>query len=205
MKKRIVTLLSIAAAVLAVVALGMMLSARQGSGERPYQPLLSNENTATVAATRTVGSEHATSPVPAAPEVSRRDQAIASQNNASAEAESKPKSKSTEKKPSTESEKSSDDKADPSTGKVNGLTLEQRKACFYDLIGAEDRAVAQAEATYPMDDDPENVQKNVELRLQLQEQFEAEVAQEYGVTAEQLDAIAEEGIRNSWPMPPLPD
>jgi len=84
------------------------------------------------------------------------------------------------------------------------LTIEQRKAFYWEIIEAQDRAVAEADAQYPMDADPPQVAEYVALWLKLTEEYEAEVRRKYGLTPEQADAVIEEGIVNRWPMPPLP-
>lgn len=84
-----------------------------------------------------------------------------------------------------------------------GLTIEQREQCYYDIIAAEDRAVAEAEAQYPLDTEDAEVASHVALRIELLDRYEQEVLDEYGITADQLDAIVQEGIQNGWPMPPL--
>ncbi len=86
---------------------------------------------------------------------------------------------------------------------VTELTLAQRRACYWDLVAAQDRAVAEAEAAYPLDADPPDIEAHLALRASLTEEYEAAVRDEYDITAAQLAAIAEEGIQAGWPMPPL--
>lgn len=85
------------------------------------------------------------------------------------------------------------------------LTLEERKAFYWELIEAQDRAVAEAEAAHPMDSDPPQVDKYVALWLELTAEYETAVREKYDVSEAQADAIVEEGIVNRWPMPPLPE
>ena len=84
------------------------------------------------------------------------------------------------------------------------LTLEQRQACYYDLIAAEDRAVAEASEKYSLDDDPPNISGYVALFIELLEKYQGEVCAEYGITTDQIATIISEGTSNNWPMPPLP-
>lgn len=104
----------------------------------------------------------------------------------------------------TEAEDPAGPADDPATPVViPDLTLEQRKACYWDLIAAQDRAVAEAEAQYPLDAEPPDVAAHLALRMSLTETYEAAVRAEYGITAAELEAIGWEGIENNWPMPPL--
>jgi hypothetical protein len=84
------------------------------------------------------------------------------------------------------------------------LTLEQRKACYWELIAAEDRAVAEAEAAYPMESDDADVDANVKMRLELTEKYQALVRAKYRISREAAEAIIAEGMANGWPMPPIP-
>ncbi len=83
------------------------------------------------------------------------------------------------------------------------LTLEERQACYWDLVLAEDRAVAEAEEAYPLSANPPNVPAHVELRFRLMDEYQAVVGEEYGLSREELDSIIDEGIEDRWPMPPL--
>lgn len=84
------------------------------------------------------------------------------------------------------------------------LTLEERKAFYWELIEAQDRAVLEADAKYPMDDDPPNVDAYVTLWLELTGTYEEEVRRKYGLSAAQAEIVIEEGLVNNWPMPPYP-
>ncbi len=109
-----------------------------------------------------------------------------------------------------------DDKPDATNGAVpsptpspgpppTNLSLEERKAFYWELIEAQDRAVAEAEAAHPMDSDPPQVDEYVRLWLELTAKYESAVREKYDVSEAQADAIVEEGIVSSWPMPPLPE
>jgi len=54
----------------------------------------------------------------------------------------------------------------------------------------------EATARYPSD-----IYKCIELEDNLNEKYKNELAQKYGLTREELDAIALEGVSNLWPMP----
>lgn len=94
---------------------------------------------------------------------------------------------------------------DPKPVPAVELTLEQRKACYWDLIAAEDRAVAEAEKKYPLDAEEPKVNEHLTLRFSLTEKYQAEVAEEFGISVEQAAQVMAEGTDNQWPMPPLPE
>ena len=95
--------------------------------------------------------------------------------------------------------------AKPAPAPPTGLSLAKRQACYWELIEAQDRAVAEAENAYPMDSDPPQVDAYVALWLELTKEYEAAVMERHGVTQAQADAIVDEGITSGWPMPPLPE
>jgi cytoskeletal protein RodZ len=93
----------------------------------------------------------------------------------------------------------------PAPAPPTGLSLAERKAFYWELIEAQDRAVAEAEKAHPMDSDPPQVDDYVALWLELTKEYEGAVMEKYGVTQAQADAIVDEGITSGWPMPPLPE
>ena len=52
-------------------------------------------------------------------------------------------------------------------------------------------------------DGREQVKKQVELQRNLQKTYEADIAREHGLTAEQLKSIDTEAVRKQWPLPSL--
>ncbi|MDY0087795.1 MAG: hypothetical protein RBS78_04525 [Coriobacteriia bacterium] len=84
------------------------------------------------------------------------------------------------------------------------LSIQQRQDFYWRIVEAQDRAVADAEAKYPMGSEPPKVTEYVALWLQLTEKYEGLVRKQFGVTPEQADVIIGEGIADNWPMPPLP-
>lgn len=84
-----------------------------------------------------------------------------------------------------------------------GLTTEKRKACYWEGVQAEDRAVAEAEAAYPLDSEHKDADKHLALRASLMEKYKTVVAQKYGITLSQLEKVMEEGVQKHWPMPPF--
>ena len=84
------------------------------------------------------------------------------------------------------------------------ISEDQRRAIFKELLAAEDRADAEAEAIYPLDIfDPnwqeDNVEKNVDLFWELFEKYNAEVRAKYGITEDHADEIGAEGATQYWP------
>lgn len=94
-------------------------------------------------------------------------------------------------------------KEDDEESEPVALTLEERKDCYWNLIAAEDQAVAEANEKYPFDSDSPDIDAHVKLRLELTEKYQKVVREESGVTAKQAEAILEEGANKAWPMPPL--
>jgi hypothetical protein len=84
------------------------------------------------------------------------------------------------------------------------LTLAERQAFYWELIEAQDRAVIEADAKYPMDADPPDVDSYVALWIELNTKYEAEVRTKYGLSPAQANVVVEEGLANNWPMPPYP-
>jgi tetratricopeptide (TPR) repeat protein len=67
-----------------------------------------------------------------------------------------------------------------------GLTEQQRKQAFYDMVVLEDKI--------PIDD------PNYDEKM---DNVEVTIAQKYGITIEQVRAIGIEGVTKGWPMPPI--
>jgi len=96
-----------------------------------------------------------------------------------------------------------------------GLTEGQRRVIFKDIVRAEDRARAESMVTYPdllpsapgYSQDAFLAQLGQQMGEQerLTESYKSALAREHGLTREQLDDIESEGLREDWPMPPLPD
>jgi hypothetical protein len=90
-----------------------------------------------------------------------------------------------------------------------GLTEAQRRDVYQDILGAEDHAQLEADRRYPPPDpaaSSERWQRYSEARDQFRKQAEDEdkkaIARRYGLTADQLAAIAKEAVQSSWPRPP---
>lgn len=97
---------------------------------------------------------------------------------------------------------SGDAKRDAKADVATSLTLEQRKAAYFALIGAEDRAVKEAEEEIPNQGDREQIDAHLALRFRLLEEYEASIREQYDLSDEDIAAILEEGVNNAWPMPP---
>lgn len=106
--------------------------------------------------------------------------------------------------PGTDPDSGEQSPEDPTPVPEITLTLEERKAFYWEIIEAQDRAVLEANAEYPMDADPPDVDSYIALWLELSEEYEGAVRAKYGLIPAQADIVIEEGIVNNWPMPPLP-
>lgn len=92
-----------------------------------------------------------------------------------------------------------------------GLTEEERRKIFRELVKAEDRATRKANQKYPIDMNcvsPEqakaNVEPNGEMATRLTEKFTREVREKYGISEETADEITAEAFQENWPMPEMP-
>ena len=76
-----------------------------------------------------------------------------------------------------------------------GLTRAERAAAYRRIVSAEDRGQAKAESEFPTD-----LSRQFERSDQLGEQYKQDLASELGITRDQLDEIAVEGLQQNWPM-----
>lgn len=88
-------------------------------------------------------------------------------------------------------------RARSSTEVLHGLTVDQRQAYFRDVVAAEARAMADADARINPNVD---VMANIGLNNDLREQYVDELRDSYGLTAEQHAAIMAEAMQKGWPM-----
>jgi hypothetical protein len=94
-----------------------------------------------------------------------------------------------------------------------GLSVQQRKAIWDELIKAEDRAWAEAENAYPSNLDAVRGMSREQIKIQLDRHFLTEEAlkegykdrlsKKYNLTKQQLKEIALEGLEKDWAMPPF--
>lgn len=76
-----------------------------------------------------------------------------------------------------------------------GYSEEERKQIYRRLVAAEDRGDAEAEEREPTD-----VMKQTDLSFELGDRYKDELAEELGITREQLSEIAAEAFGKNWPM-----
>ena len=84
-----------------------------------------------------------------------------------------------------------------------GFTEEERRQIFKEIVAAEDRAMNEADAKYPlgkagvtMDD----FKKNSDLNSELTEKYKEQVRKKYGITEDQETEIVVEAFMEKWPM-----
>lgn len=92
-----------------------------------------------------------------------------------------------------------------------GLTEEKRKEIWQAIIKAERRATEDSEKQYPLPDPSQagytqakfeaQWNKQIDLQYSLQDKYNNELLSKYGITQDQLDDIAAEGITKSWAFP----
>ena len=82
----------------------------------------------------------------------------------------------------------------------HGLTEDQRMLIFRKSIANERRADRDAESRAPFDaSNPDSLQAQYRLADQLLQQYQEELAREYGISYEQLREISVEGLTKHWP------
>ena len=84
-----------------------------------------------------------------------------------------------------------------------GLTTQERMVAYRQLVGAEDRGQAEAEREFPTENavDLADFTRQFERADQLAEQYKQDLADELGITRDQLGEIAVEGLTQNWAMP----
>ncbi len=76
-----------------------------------------------------------------------------------------------------------------------GLSEQRRKQVFGEIAAAEDRATRNARARVP----DSQIMKQIDLERELGEKYKGKVAQQYGLTSDQLLKITVEGVKKGWP------
>ena len=105
--------------------------------------------------------------------------------------------------------------AEPQDDTKFGYTERQRFSIFQDMVQAEYRAQIEAMELYPTPD-PQSPDYTAEAATEAMENQNAyadeltelywqEVADDWGLTIEQLREIDLEGTEKEWPLPPFPD
>ena len=78
-----------------------------------------------------------------------------------------------------------------------GLSEERRKQVFREIAAAEDRAMREAMARVP----DSQINEQINLEREHEDKYKAMIAQQYGLTDEQLLKITVEGVKKGWVMP----
>jgi hypothetical protein len=89
-----------------------------------------------------------------------------------------------------------------------GLTEDQRREVYEDLVRAEDHAQVESDRRYPPPDTGASdvrwrthAEMREHFRKQVDEEDRKAVAKRYGLSSEQLQAISSEGVDKGWPRP----
>jgi len=85
-----------------------------------------------------------------------------------------------------------------------GLTHEQRKEVWNKIILAQDKAQKEADEKYPTDKlgiTQDDIIKNIDFMRELEEEYENEITNEYGVDKAIIDSIGLEGSKKGWAFP----
>ena len=90
-----------------------------------------------------------------------------------------------------------------------GLSEAQRRDVYQDVLGAEDHTQLEADRRYPPPDPSASSDRwgrysetREQFRRQASEEDKKAISKRYGLTADQLAAIVEEGAQHDWPRPP---
>lgn len=75
-----------------------------------------------------------------------------------------------------------------------GLSEDERKKVYREIIAAEKRSDREATAKYP----PAEFRKVIEMEQELNRKYKASIAKEYGLTTDQLSKIGIEGLQKKW-------
>ncbi len=86
-----------------------------------------------------------------------------------------------------------------------GLTEEQRRQFFKEIVTSEDRANSEAEKLYTIDITnsdykQENLIRNIDKADELMEKYKAEIRIKYNLTEEQLTEIITEAFKEGWSL-----
>jgi len=89
-----------------------------------------------------------------------------------------------------------------------GLGELERRDVFQEILRAEDHAQLEADRRYSPPDLRASTDRwrlysatREQFRKQAEEEDKGAIAKRYGLTTEQLGAIAAEGMRRNWPRP----
>lgn len=81
-----------------------------------------------------------------------------------------------------------------------GLNVEERKQIFKDIVSAQDKARAEANKKYPVDDYLTNYENNSNEYKRLAGIYEKEVLEKWKISSEQKTEISREAQIKNWPL-----
>jgi hypothetical protein len=81
-----------------------------------------------------------------------------------------------------------------------GFNLEERKQIFKDIVSAQDKARAEANKKYPVDDYLTNYENNSNEYKRLASIYEKEVLEKWKISSEQKTEISREAQIKNWPL-----
>lgn len=81
-----------------------------------------------------------------------------------------------------------------------GFNVEERKQIFKDIVSAQDKARAEADKKYPVDDYLTNYENNSSEYKRLADIYEKEVLEKWNISSEQKTEISREAQIKNWPL-----
>lgn len=102
----------------------------------------------------------------------------------------------------------------PAKTAVQRLSEHQRRAIFAELVRAEDRAMREAEAQYPINtsnipidklktyDFKTAIEQNMKVEKELRAKYKREIMQRHKLTEQEIEDIKKEARIEQWPLPP---
>lgn len=81
-----------------------------------------------------------------------------------------------------------------------GFSVEERKQIFKDIVSAQDKARAEADKKYPVDDYLTNYENNSNEYKRLADIYEKEVLEKWNISSEQKNEISREAQAKNWPL-----
>jgi len=200
-KPRIIIALAVSAAVVAVALVAYGRSASPPA-TKAQAPAVNATETASVVASSTAVTGTVTTTVAAVlataedePTVARESKRVPTGDSSAATSDG------AGQKVSDAEDKSGGENENTDSDLRFGLTLEERKACYWESIEAEDRAVREAGEVYPIDADPRQKEEHYTLRMSLEATYQAELREKYSLTVRQMKLLMAEGAGAMWPMP----
>lgn len=81
-----------------------------------------------------------------------------------------------------------------------GFNVEERKQIFKDIVSAQDKARAEADKKYPVDDYLTNYENNSNEYKRLADIYEKEVLEQWNINSEEKIEISREAQTKNWPL-----